>query len=111
MIKPIEPNIMDVNRAFERYLHEQEVFSIPLERFAIDVEQGNHAILKGWLKAAFEEGFRTAAKDSVATLLSFRTSMSGCGGDALNSTQAFDIAAENLAQYFEQVLEATRKGE
>jgi len=99
---------LDINEAFENYFHELEGHSLRAERFYDDAEilpiERRQLLLKTWLEAAFLEGAKAIAKDTLETLGDYATSVAGINSIRYNLTEAFDIAAVDLESYYDQVL-------
>lgn len=101
--------IVDLDVKFMEYFHEQEGFGLRSERFYDAVNDGDNPNLdetmKAWLQAAFIQGARVMAQDTLDTLHDYGTAVSGINGVCLTGSQAFDSAASNLMLYYTQVLE------
>lgn len=55
-------NRIDLDQQFEEYFHEPEGFSLRSERFYDDVKHADPDMMTLWLKAAFEQGAKSAFK-------------------------------------------------
>ena len=98
----------DLKFKFNEYFMTPEGFSFRAERFYDDVETQRFAqdatLMVKWLEAAFIEGCRTMAQDTLDTLGDYATSVAGIDELLYNRTQAFDAARENLMVYYTQIL-------
>lgn len=97
---------IDLNEKFLEYFHEQESFSLRSERFYNEIDAKN---LSKWLEAAFIQGARVMAQDSLDTLRQYATAMSGIDKPLLNTTQSFDSAADNLMIYYTRIFDVVDK--
>ena len=88
-----------LNQKFLDWLHEQEGFHLRSER--LDELTDPEGAIK-WLKAAFMQGARTVADDTVSALGDYATTMAGVYS-LHTSSAAYDIAAENLGYYYQQI--------
>lgn len=52
----------DLDQKFEEYFHELEGFGLRSERFYDDVRTADPEIMTRWLRAAFEQGAKSAFK-------------------------------------------------
>ena len=99
---------IDLKFKFNEYFMTPEGFSFRAERFYDDVETQRFAqdatLMVKWLEAAFIEGCRTMAQDTLDTLGDYATSVAGINELVYNRTQAFDAARENLMVYYTQIL-------
>lgn len=101
---------INLNTKFQQYFHEQEGFGLRSERFYDSLEAFSNkpaltASMKLWLEAAFIQGARTMAQDTVDTLRDYATAVAGIDEVCYTSEQAFDAAAENLMLYYTQILQ------
>ena len=97
--------VLDLEGAFDEWFYEQEFMGMRAERFYDSLERANPMTMKNWLEVAFRMGAKSAMQDTLSTLGDYGTAVSGCDHyKNLNSTEAFDMAAENLKQYYEEVL-------
>ena len=101
---------IDLKEKFQQYFHEPEGFALRSERFYDSLDAGGMqpalaASMKLWLEAAFIQGARAMAQDTVDTLRDYATSVAGIDEACYNSTQAFDVSADNLMTYYTQVLQ------
>ena len=99
---------IDLKFKFNEYFMAPEGFSFRAERFYDAVESQRFAqdatLMVKWLEAAFIEGCRTMAQDTLDTLGDYATSVAGIDELVYNRTQAFDAARENLMVYYTQIL-------
>lgn len=101
--------IIDLHVKFQEYFHEPEGFALRSERFYSDIEaqrlREDVVLMTKWLEAAFVQGARAMAQDSVDTLRDYGTAVAGINEVCYNRTQAFDAAADNLMLYHTQILQ------
>lgn len=100
----------DLKAKFEEYFHEPEGFGLRSERFheSLDAFSNKAALaasMKLWLEAAFVQGARVMAQDSVDTLRDYGTAVAGIDELCYNRSEAFDAAADNLMLYYTQILQ------
>jgi hypothetical protein len=105
----MEMNNIDLKKEFEEYFHELEGFTLRSERFynsfsAIPNKTALATSMKLWLEAAFIQGARSMAQDTVDTLRDYGTAVAGVNGVYVTQSKAFDIAADNLMTYYTQIL-------
>lgn len=93
---------------FQDYLNEIEGFSLRSERFAEDVEVGDRVQLQKWLEAAFMQGARVLAQDTLETLQDYGTAVAGLNEPVSTPTRSYDAVAENLTAYYATVLGETQ---
>jgi hypothetical protein len=101
---------IDLKEKFQQYFHEPEGFGLRSERFYDSLDAGGvqpalAASMKLWLEAAFIQGARTMAQDTVDTLRDYATSVAGFE----LSEKAFDASADNLMTYYTQILQDAEK--
>lgn len=106
---------IDLNKAFLNYFNESEGFSLRSERFYDDVRSiltnpalssaSRNKLMRGWLEAAFIQGARTMAQDTLDTLGDYATAVAGIDEKVYNRSEAFDAAKDNLMVYFTQILQ------
>lgn len=99
----------DLDEKFDEYFHELEGFSLRCERFFSDIDADlppakKAERLRQWLRAAFIEGARVMAQDTLDTLGDYGTAVAGIDEVVYNRSQAYDAAQESLHVYFTQVL-------
>ena len=100
---------INLDEKFWEYFHEQEGFGLRSERFYDSLEAFSNqaalaASMKLWLQAAFVQGARVMAQDTVDTLRDYGTALSGIECQGVTPTQAYDDAADNLMTYYTQIL-------
>jgi hypothetical protein len=104
---------IDLKEKFQQYFHEQERFGLRSERFYADIESQrtieDAIVLTKWLEAAFIQGARAMAQDTVDTLRDYATSVAGINEVCYTREQAFDASADNLMTYYTQILQDTEK--
>jgi len=94
---------------FEEYFNELEGFGLRAERFYDDVEHASPEQMKKWLYAAFIQGARTMAQDTVDTLRDYGTAVAGVEHIKYNATESFDNSADNLMVYYTKILDDAEK--
>lgn len=102
--------ILDLQKAFNEYFLELEGYHLRCERFYNDVEMAPPDRMVEWMQAAFMEGARAMANDTIDTLRDYGTSMAGIDSLVYTPTEAFDMAAENLEPYFRQLFDKDENG-
>ncbi len=105
--------IKNYNQSFNEWFNELEGYSLRSERFldSLDAFTSKEALAKSmilWLKAAYDQGCRDAAQDSIDTLRQFGTVVSGLD-EKLTRTEGYDTSAQNLMVYFTHVLNSNEK--
>ena len=103
---------IDLYQKFDEYFNEVENYSLRSERFYDSLEnftnkQALAASMKLWLEAAFIQGARIMAQDSVDTLRDYATVLAGIDEVCYTREQAFDVAAKNLEIYITHILNKT----
>lgn len=105
MGKPI-----DLAAKFKEYFNELEGYAFRSERFHEEFEFGmmrERRILE-WMRAAYMQGARDMAQDTVETLGDYATALAGIEEVVYTREDAYDAAAESLASYYSQVLKDTQ---
>lgn len=100
---------IDLDEKFNEYFHELEGYALRSERFYDSLDQFSDkaalaASMKLWLEAAFKEGARVMAQESVDALRDWATAFAGIDEVCYNRTQALDTAAESLMVYYTKIL-------
>jgi hypothetical protein len=103
-------NNIDLSEKFQLYFHESEGFGLRSERFYDSMEAFSNkpalaASMKLWLEAAFIQGARAMARDTVDTLRDYATAVAGIDEVCYNRTQAFDASADYLMTYYTEILQ------
>lgn len=98
--------VFNLQEKFQEYLHhlDEDALHVHSERFADAVASGNLEVMKAWMEAAFREGAKAMADDTVATLGDYATAVAGLSGD-YTLVQVYDLAAANLTPYYAQIFE------
>ena len=101
--------IIDLDKHFDDWFNELEVFGLRSERFFDSLDQfkskeGLQSNLILWLKAAYLHGVRVAAKDSVEALLDYATACAGLEPKLSTLEEDYDRSAEELNTYWCDVL-------
>ena len=101
--------VIDLKQAFAEYFHELEGYALRSERFYDQLSSADPAtrpqVLVKWMEAAFIQGARVMAQDTVDTLGDYGTACSGLDQPRRNPTQCYDAARDSLMVYFTQVLQ------
>lgn len=104
---------IDLKEKFQQYFHEQEGFGMRSERFYVDIEsqrlKEDAVLMIKWLEAAFIQGARTMAQDTVDTLRDYATAVAGINEVRYTCEQAFDASADNLMTYYTEILQAVEE--
>lgn len=90
---------------FLEYFNESEGFCLRSERFYsefIGSDINPDTIVK-WLEAAYTEGARAMADDTIHTLRQYGTATAGINQPLYTPTESYDHAAENLAAYYASI--------
>ena len=98
--------IINLEDSFENWFHEVESYELKSERFYRVINEHmtrEWQLIVDWLKAAYMQGAKIAAKDSIDTLREYSTAMSGAK-HAVPADLAFDDSANNLQSYWDSVL-------
>ena len=105
---------IDLKEKFQQYFNEPEGFGLRSERFYDSMEAFSNkpalaASMKLWLEAAFIQGARIMAQDTVDTLRDYATAVAGINEVRYTSEQAFDASADNLMTYYTKILQDIEK--
>lgn len=98
--------VTNLKEKFLEYFNQLESYGLRSERFYEDyyaTESKDPERMVEWLEAAFMAGAEAMAHDTLATLGDYATAMAGVEGQKYTSTQAFDVSAENLETYYQQL--------
>ena len=102
-------NNIDLKKKFEEYFNEQEGFGLRSERFYTDIEsqrlREDAVLMTKWLEAAFIQGARAMAQDTVDTLRDYSTACAGIEYPHFTQSKAFGHAADNLMTYYTPLLQ------
>lgn len=97
---------LDLKEAYNHYMYEPEGVGLRTERFRAEFDAGMSAErVEQWLEAAFIQGARAMAQDTLDTLLDYGTACAGVDKDKYSLTDCFDKAHANLHIYYTQVLQ------
>jgi hypothetical protein len=98
---------INLKQKFQEYFNEQESFSLRSERFFEEYSSGqmNQQRMMQWLEAAFIQGARTMAQDTVDTLRDYGTAVAGVKSPQRTPTECYDAAADSLMVYFTRILQ------
>lgn len=96
--------VVDLKEKFKEYFNEVEGFSLRSERFFEDLRAADNEALAermtAWLEAAFMQGAKAMAQDTLDTLLDYGTATAGLQEPKRNPTECYDAAHEALLHYF-----------
>lgn len=101
--------VVDLKEKFDEYFHELEGYCLRSERFyetldAFTSKEALAASMRLWLEAAFIQGARAMAQDTLDTLLDYGTAVAGIDEPKRTPTESYDAAHASLHVYFTQVL-------
>ena len=96
---------MYLKKEFLNFFNAQEGYTLRSERFYSEFEAGalreKRIIL--WLEAAFLEGARVMAQDTLNTLGDYSVAVAYINEKHYTLSEAFDKAKDNLTVYFTQI--------
>ena len=98
---------IDLRKKFKDYFNELEGFGLRSERFYTEFEAGimrEKRILE-WLEAAYLQGARDMAQDTLETLGDYATFVAGIEEVVYTREQAYDAAGDSLMVYYTKVLD------
>jgi hypothetical protein len=98
--------VIDLKKKFLEYFNQTESFGLRSERFYEEYynsKSKDPERMVEWLEAAFMIGAQVMAHDTLATLSDYGTAMAGLDDKKYTSTDAFDIASENLEPYYTEI--------
>ena len=98
---------IDLKSKFQDYFNELEGFGLRSERFYEEFESGvmrEKRILE-WLEAAYLQGARDMAQDTVETLGDYACAVSGCKPEVIKPEEVYDRAQNSLMVYYTKVLD------
>lgn len=103
--------IINLEDEFNSWFNEIESFGLRSERFYQELNlyctrENQAELMLSWLKVAYLHGVKTAAQDSVKTLVEYSTAVEGVDSYCKDYTMsgAFYTVAENLDVYWQDVL-------
>lgn len=100
--------VINLDDEFNSWFNAVEVFSLRSERFYEELPSMTSHQMLAWLKAAYLHGVKTAAEDSVKTLAEYSASLEGCNDVQYYPSQSFDVAADNLSAYWDDILKDSK---
>ena len=102
---------IDLKVKFNEYLNEVEGYGTRLERLCDEVESGHirERRMIEWLLAAYQQGARDMAQDTVDTLGDYACAVAGIDGVVYTREAAYDAARDSLMVYYTRVLDEDRK--
>lgn len=90
---------------FHNWFQELEGFSLRSERFyeilSLESKEQQANILVKWLEAAYLQGARDVADETLYTLGCYATAVAGLEEPKYNPSQAYDTAAGSLDQHYD----------
>ena len=100
--------IINLEDSFENWFHAVESYELKSERFYRVINEhrtreGQAKLIVDWLKAAYMQGAKIAAQDSVDTLRDYSISLAGIGGFTYNPDEAYSACAVSLDCYWQDV--------
>jgi len=102
--------MMNIDRGFDTYLGELEGHSTRACRLYAEVEAGimTEQRIVEWMRAAYQQGARDIAQDTVDTLGDYACAMAGFPEVVYTHEAAFDVAKDSLMTYYTQVLDESK---
>lgn len=110
---------IDLKEQFLAYFNEQEGYGLRSERLHDDLiyivwnpgctSAKRMEIVTKWMEAAYRQGARDMAQDTVDTLGDYATAVAGIDEVVYTREAAFDAAKDNLMVYYTQVLDEDQK--
>lgn len=102
--------VIDLQEKFNEYFYEIEAYSLRAERFYDSLDQFSNkqalaASMRLWLEAAFIQGARAMAQDTLDTLGDYATAVAGIDEVCYNREQAYDAAHGSLMVYYTKILD------
>ena len=99
-----------MNDKFSEWFNQPEGFALRSER--LEYELGGRAVpaehmqgVTSWLRAAYAQGCRDTAQDTLDTLGDYACATSGLDAEWLTPEQVYDRAQQNLAVYYARTLD------
>jgi hypothetical protein len=99
------PQELDLNKSFKQWFYTDKYSAYGGSR-AEYVTTSYDATMA---EAAYKEGAAKIGRDLYQTLLDYATAMAGIEDTKYNSSQAFEMAAQNILVYVERVLKQSEK--
>lgn len=98
---------IDLREKFLEYFNELEGFGLRSERFYEEVDAGmmREKRIMQWLEAAYMQGARDMAQDTLNTLGDYACAVSGCKPEVIKPEEVYDRAQNNLMVYYTKVLD------
>ena len=98
---------IDLQEKFLEYFNEQEGYALRSERFYEEFESGmmREKRIIEWIKAAYLQGARDMAQDTVETLGDYACAVSGCKPEVIKPEEVYDRAQNSLMVYYTKVLD------
>lgn len=100
--------MMNIDRDFGKYLHEQEGFATRLERLYEEAPGMSVGRIIEWMHVAYQQGARDMAQDTVDTLGDYATALAGIPEVVHTREAAYDSARDSLMVYYTQVLDESK---
>lgn len=97
----------DLDEQFEEWLNGHQDFSLRSEYLHNDLDNCSDkmAVVLKWLRAAYKQGARDLANDTVYTLGCYATALSGLDDKCYTRSSAYDAAQESIEHYYKGILE------
>ena len=112
-VKP-HSKVLDPHQQFLAYFNEREGYGLRSERFFQDVQAAANnttmtaleatRLLASWMEAAYRQGLRDMAQDTLDTLGDYATAVAGIDEVVYTREAAYDAAHGSLMVYYTQVL-------
>tara|TARA_R110000868_G_scaffold67757_1_gene200817 strand:+ start:540 stop:884 length:345 start_codon:yes stop_codon:yes gene_type:complete len=106
---------IELKEKFLEYFNEQEGFSLRSDRLYDDLSfmvfnpgctsAKRMEIITKWMEAAYRQGARDMAQDTVNTLGDYATALAGIPEVVYTREEAYDAAKDNLMVYYTKVLD------
>lgn len=99
---------MNLKTNFEKYLNEIESYASRLERLYDEVESGmmRESRILEWMQAAYEQGCKDMAQDTLDTLGDYATALAGISDIVYTRESAHDAVRVNLIAYYDMILKS-----
>jgi hypothetical protein len=106
---------IDLKEKFLEYFNEQEGFCLRSERLYDDLifmvfnpgctSAKRMEIITKWMEAAYRQGARDMAQDTVDTLGDYECALAGLEPEVIKPDEVYARARDNLMTYYTQVLD------
>jgi hypothetical protein len=112
---------MNIEKSFLEWFDEPEGFSLRSDRLYNDVVDiinsvsfsagDDMKIMTAWLQAAYRQGARDMAQDTLDTLGDYACALAGLEPEVIKPEEIYDRAQANLKIYYTKVLDDNRSNE